>query len=139
MNINDIYKKYMDAEHVSNKEMLALYMHFKRTSELLSPLGDSFRLAWMEANTLSNALRSFLINRGVLDREGNVLATLAPYDNPRTNYVSPAIDEICNTLDAGFYTKNAFHTPKALKKIRFWLQRWNEECDRIALMFQRDD
>ena len=69
--INDCLKDYYNGDMLKDRDLIRLYTHMIKTAELLSYLGDRYRLAANEALFTSDTLNGYIeararadINRG---------------------------------------------------------------------------
>ena len=65
--INDCLKDYYNGDMLKDRDLIRLYTHMLKTAELLSYLGDRYRLATNEALRTSDILKGYIDARTIAD------------------------------------------------------------------------
>lgn len=50
---------------------------------------------------------------------------------PDEGLLNPATEDACDHIDACFFSGDSFHSPDAIKRIEFYLGRWQRELASI--------
>jgi hypothetical protein len=80
-NVREAYQKYRDGEPLTDTDLMDLHVHMRMLRHLLAPLGDTFRLEFVEALRVMEATKGYLDAR----REKGI--------EERNNYVPMLPDE----------------------------------------------
>jgi len=65
--ISDCLKDWYNGDMLKDKDLIRLYTHMIKTAELLSYLGDRYRLAANEALFTSDKLKGYIDARAIAD------------------------------------------------------------------------